>query len=73
MSLFTIEDTTPFSIEYIPMPDKLKEKYQYHTCADMTKLQSAGCSHACMDLDAAVKEYVRDYLNSNKYLSVTRG
>jgi ADP-L-glycero-D-manno-heptose 6-epimerase len=50
------------------MPDELKEKYQYYTCADMTKLRSAGCSHTCMDLDAAVKEYVRDYLNSNKYL-----
>jgi len=24
-----------------------------------------------MDLDAAVKEYARDYLQSNKYLSVT--
>ena len=58
----------PLNIEYIPMPDKLKVKYQYYTCADMTKLRSAGCLHTCMGLDAAVKEYVRDYLNSNKYL-----
>jgi len=61
----------PLNIEYIPMPDKLKGKYQYYTCADMTKLRSAGCPHTCMDLDAAVKEYARDYLQSNKYLSVT--
>ena len=61
----------PLNIEYIPMPDELKEKYQYYTCADMTKLQSAGCSHTCMDLDAAVKEYARNYLDSNKRLSVT--
>jgi ADP-L-glycero-D-manno-heptose 6-epimerase len=61
----------PLNIEYIPMPDKLKEKYQYYTCADMTKLRSAGCSHTCMDPDAAVKEYARDYLDSNKRLSVT--
>ena len=58
----------PLNIEYIPMPDTLKVKYQYYTCADMTKLRSAGCSHTCMDLDAAVNEYVRDYLNANKYL-----
>ena len=58
----------PLNIEYIPMPDKLKEKYQYYTCADMTKLRSAGCLHTCMDLDAAVKEYARDYLQSNKCL-----
>ena len=61
----------PLNIEYIPMPDKLKGKYQYYTCADMTKLRFAGCPHTCMDLDAAVKEYARDYLQSNKYLSVT--
>lgn len=60
----------PINIEYIPMSDKLKEKYQYYTCADMTKLRSAACSHTCMELDAAVKEYVRDYLNPNKHFSV---
>ncbi|PXF53488.1 MAG: ADP-glyceromanno-heptose 6-epimerase [Deltaproteobacteria bacterium] len=59
----------PLNIEYIPMPDELKEKYQYYTCADMAKLRSAGCSHTCMDLDAAVKEYVQGYLDSNKHLS----
>jgi len=61
----------PLNIEYIPMPDNLKEKYQYYTCADMTKLRSAGYSHACMDIDTAIKEYLRDYLGSNKHLYVT--
>ena len=55
----------PLNIEYIHMPVKLKEKYQNYTCADMTKLQSAGCSHTCMDIDTAIKEYARDYLDSN--------
>jgi ADP-L-glycero-D-manno-heptose 6-epimerase len=63
----------PFNIEYIQMPDKLKEKYQYYTCADMRKLRAAGCSHTCMSLDAAVKEYVWDYLSSNKHLSLPAG
>jgi ADP-L-glycero-D-manno-heptose 6-epimerase len=62
----------PLNIEYIPMPDNLKEKYQYYTCADMTKLRSAGYSHTFMDIDTAIKEYVLDYLNSNKHLSVIR-
>jgi hypothetical protein len=60
----------PLNIEYIPMPDKLKEKYQYYTCANMTKLRSAGCSHTCTGLNAAVKEYVRNYLQPNKCLII---
>ncbi len=30
-------------IEYIEMPEKLKEKYQYFTQADMSKLKQTGC------------------------------
>jgi len=69
-SLFQAADR-PLNIEYIPMPDNLKEKYQHYTCADMRKLRSAGCSHTCMSLEEAVREYVRDYLNLNAHLSFT--
>ena len=61
----------PLSIKYIPMPDGLKEKYQYFTRADMTKLQLAGYSHSYISLEDAVKEYVHDYLSSDAHLSVT--
>lgn len=50
-------------IEYIPMPDDLKGKYQNYTCADMRKTQSALQKISdTMPLEDAVKEYVKDYL-----------
>ena len=48
----------PLRVQYIDMPEGLKEKYQYYTCADMSKLRMAGCTHECMSLDDAVKDYV---------------
>ncbi len=45
-------------IQYIDMPETLKEKYQYYTCAEMSKLRLAGCTHECMPLETAVKDYV---------------
>lgn len=50
-------------IDYIEMPDVLRERYQYHTQADMTKLRNAGYTIPFTSLEDAVKDYV-------KYLSV---
>ena len=36
----TIAKKYSADIEYIPMPDKLKNQYQTYTCADLTKLNS---------------------------------
>ena len=58
----------PRSIEYIDMPDILKGKYQYYTCADMTKLRSAGFTGGRTPLAEAVADYVRGYLIPDKYL-----
>jgi ADP-L-glycero-D-manno-heptose 6-epimerase len=49
-------------IDYIPMPETIRDKYQYYTCADLTKLRKAGCTHECMSLEAAVDDYVKNYL-----------
>ena len=49
--------------------DELIDKYQYYTCADMTKLVSAGCSHACISLEKAVADYVRSYLEKGEHLT----
>ncbi len=49
-------------IEYIPMPETLRDKYQYYTCADTEKLRAAGCTHQCMALEDAVSDYLRNYL-----------
>lgn len=56
------------AIEYIPMPEILRDKYQYYTCADMQKLSKAGCNHSCMSLEDAVKDYVCNYLAKDAYL-----
>lgn len=48
-------------IKYIDMPDNLKDKYQYHTKADVTKL-SRLVDNNITDLRSAVKDYVQNYL-----------
>ena len=50
------------------MPEILKGKYQYYTCADMTKLRSAGFTGGRTPLAEAVADYVRGYLLPDKYL-----
>jgi ADP-L-glycero-D-manno-heptose 6-epimerase len=49
-------------IEYIDMPPGLKEKYQYHTCADVDKLRAAGFDREFTNLEGAVSDYVINYL-----------
>jgi ADP-L-glycero-D-manno-heptose 6-epimerase len=57
------------NITYIPMPEELKEKYQYYTCSDIRKLKNAGWSHTCMSLEEAMNDYVVHYLATDKVLS----
>jgi ADP-L-glycero-D-manno-heptose 6-epimerase len=59
----------PLAIAYIPMPDHLQGKYQYHTCADLTKLQAAGWSQPCRPLEDAIDDYVGNYLSTDAHLS----
>lgn len=58
----------PGDIEYIPMPEGLRAKYQYFTRAEMAKLRKAGGDHVPMSLEAAVGEYVTDYLEPERPL-----
>ncbi|MBM9499472.1 ADP-glyceromanno-heptose 6-epimerase [Leptospira sp. 201903071] len=48
----------PQNIEYTEMPETLKVKYQYYTCADTTKLLKTGYSDGFTLLKDAVREYV---------------
>ncbi len=50
------------AIEYIDMPENLKNQYQYFTEADLTKLRRAGCPTVFRNLEAGVGDYVRSYL-----------
>ena len=56
-------------IEYIPMPESIRDKYQYFTQADMHKLQAAGCDVKMTSLEDGAKDYVQNYLNrDDRYL-----
>jgi ADP-L-glycero-D-manno-heptose 6-epimerase len=60
-------ERTP-EIEYQPMPETLRDKYQYYTCADMQKLRSAGYDKPFISLEDGVKDYIREYLSkANPY------
>ena len=49
-------------IEYIPTPEHLRDKYQYFTQADMSKLREAGYDKPFTSLEEGVRAYVQDYL-----------
>ena len=66
-ALFAATNKPP-AIEYVPMPETIREKYQYYTCADLTKLRAAGCSYRCGNLDDSVADYVTNYLASGRVL-----
>lgn len=49
-------------IEFIDMPVELRDRYQYHTCADIGKLRAAGFTRPMTPLADAVADYVRNHL-----------
>ena len=54
------------NIEYIEMPEELREKYQYYTKAEMEKLRSAGYTEEFYTLEDGVEDYVQNYLMKNR-------
>ncbi|MFD2257529.1 ADP-glyceromanno-heptose 6-epimerase [Luteolibacter algae] len=52
----------PVEIEFIDMPDVLKGKYQYYTCADTAHLMATGWQGPMHSLEEAVGDYVKNYL-----------
>ncbi len=56
-------------IEYIDMPDTIRNQYQYFTRADMAKLRKAGCGTKVTSLEDAVGDYVQNYLQTDAYLT----
>jgi ADP-L-glycero-D-manno-heptose 6-epimerase len=55
-------------IEYIEMPETIRDKYQYFTEAKIEKLRSAGYTQAITPLGEAVRDYVKNYLAPGKAL-----
>lgn len=50
-------------IQFIEMPDNLKNQYQYFTEANMSKWQKAGMSKPRWSLEDGVKDYLQNYLS----------
>jgi ADP-L-glycero-D-manno-heptose 6-epimerase len=60
-SLFAAAGIPP-SITFIDMPEYIRDKYQYHTQADMHKLRRAGYTAPFSDIEEGVRRYVTEYL-----------
>jgi len=52
----------PLQIDYIDMPESLREKYQYFTEAKMDKIHQAGFDGSGTSLEDGVRDYVQNYL-----------
>jgi len=59
------------NIEYIEMPDSIRNQYQYFTEADIANLRKAGCDKETTPLEDAIKDYVQNYLQKDGYLTGT--
>ena len=64
---FAAMDRKP-NIQYIDMPEHLRDRYQYHTQADLTRIRDAGYTAETMPLDTAVANYFQNYLIPDKHL-----
>jgi ADP-L-glycero-D-manno-heptose 6-epimerase len=54
-------------IEFIDTPEDIRDKYQYFTEADMTKLFHAGYREDFYSLEEGIKNYVVNFLVEKKY------
>lgn len=56
------------NVEFVEMPLHLRDRYQYHTQADLTRIREAGYAGDTTSLNEAVRDYVRNYLVPAKHL-----
>ena len=52
------------NIEFIDIPEDIRDKYQYFTEANMTKLRNAGYDKEFTSLEDGVEDYVKNYLSN---------
>ena len=60
-AVFTALDQ-PVDIQFMPMPERLRQHYQYFTQATLNRLRAAGCSFQPTPLEEGVRRYVQDSL-----------
>jgi ADP-L-glycero-D-manno-heptose 6-epimerase len=66
-SVFTALNKKP-KIEFIEMPETIRDKYQYFTEANISRLRAAGYKEKASSLESAVADYVQNYLVPDKRL-----
>ncbi len=58
----------PENISFIPTPEDIRDKYQYFTEADMSKLKRNGYTQPFYTLEEGVTDYVQNYLMGHHYM-----
>jgi ADP-L-glycero-D-manno-heptose 6-epimerase len=54
-------------IEFIDIPEDIRESYQYYTAATVTRLREAGYSKPFYSLEDGIKDYLHRYLTRGHY------
>ena len=55
------------NVEFIPMPESIRDQYQYYTQADMSKFKSVFPEFKFTSLEDAVTDYIQNYLMKGEY------
>jgi len=55
------------NIDFIDIPNDIRATYQYYTEANMSKLKSIGYHCNFYSLEDGIEDYVKNYLQSNRY------
>lgn len=50
-------------VEFVDMPENIRDRYQYYTQANISKLRTAGYTKPMTSLEDGVNDYVTKYLN----------
>ena len=56
------------NISFIPTPEDIRDKYQYFTEANMSKLLENGYDKPFYSIEDGVTDYVKNYLIPNQYM-----
>lgn len=54
----------PERLEFVDMPEPLRQRYQYYTQASLDRLRAAGCPIQPAPLEEGVRRYVQDHLDA---------
>ena len=58
----------PSQIDFIEMPEVIRDKYQYFTQANIGKLEKTGYQGPRLTLEQAVEDYVQNYLVPHRHM-----